>query len=339
MTPNVDYAYVEHRPDGKLMVRPDFLLSETQPKTSAVMTGYEHPDYSASLAEFGHVTKLPQSGGWALRRGIPGTSHDDLIGPYPLFFCRNWHKLPDDLAEVGDNAVSFSMVTNPFAALDVELLKSYFEVTLPFKQHYVADLSQPAETFVSKSHQETVRRASKKVEVLLCENPAALLRAWLGFYSNLIERHRITGIRAFSERAFALQLSIPGLVAFEAREITTGALVGLDLWYLQGDIAYGHLAAFSDRGYELRASYATKWHVLKYFRGKARFLNLGAAAGVSTETPADNGLAIFKRGWSTETRANYFCGKILDPRIYARLVRDNKAEGVSFFPAYRQGKF
>jgi hypothetical protein len=322
------------------MARPESLVPiDLKSEISGATAGYKHPDYAASLSEFGDVTNLSRSGGWALRRSIPGSSRYDLIGPYPFFFCKDWHGLPDDLTEVGDNAVSFSVVTDPFAELDITFLKSCFELTLPFKQHYIADLSQPAETFVSKSHQETVRRASRKVDVMLCTNPAALLRVWLEFYSNLTKRHGITGIRAFSERAFALQLSIPGLIAFEARESATGALVGLDLWYLQGDIAYGHLAAFSDRGYELRASYATKWHVLNYFRHKARFLNLGAAAGVSAETPAKNGLAIFKRGWSTETRVNYFCGKILDPSAYAQLVRANNAEDVSSFPAYRKGLF
>ena len=241
--------------------------------------------------------------------------------------------------DLAGKAVTFSMVTDPFASLKVEFLRSFFDVVVPFKKHYIAELSQPIEKLVSKSHQETVRRALKKVEVSLCADPPALLSEWSGFYRNLALRHGITGIRAFSEAAFARQLAIPGLVAFEAREIETGKIVGMDLWYMQRDVAYGHLAAFSDRGYELRASYATKWHVLHYFMNKVSYLNLGAAAGASAEVSANDGLAMFKRGWSSDTRINYFCGKVLEPAVYAKLVRDGNAEAFSFFPAYRKGAF
>jgi len=303
------------------------------------MTGYEHPGYVTSLSEFGSVLRLPHSEGWALRRPIVDSTESDLIGPYPLFFCQNWSRLREDLSDLAGKAVSFSIVTDLFADLKVEFLKSFFDVVVPFKKHFIAELSRPIKKLVSKSHQETVRRALKKVEVSLCPDPPALLSEWSGLYCNLARRHGITGIRAFSERAFAQQLTIPGLVAFEAQEIATGEIVGLDLWYLQRDIAYGHLAAFSDRGYELRASYATKWHVLDYFMNKARYLNLGAAAGASAEVSPDDGLAKFKRGWSSDTRTNYFCGKVLEPDVYARLVRDRNAEAVSLFPAYRKGAF
>lgn len=311
----------------------------TETGSATPIAGYEHPEYAASLSEFGSVLRLPRSGGWALRRAIEGSRECDLIGPYPLFFCSDWSGLPRDLADVAGTAVSFSMVTDPFADLEFESLKSCFDLAVPFKKHFVTDLSRPIKSFVSKSHQEIARRAAKKIEVSLCPDPPALLGEWVALFRNLVQRHKITGIRAFSERAFAQQLAIPGLVAFEAREIATGEIVGLDLWYLQRDVAYGHLAAFSDRGYELSASYATKWCVLNYFSGKARYLNLGAVAGASAEPSTNDGLAQFKRGWSTATRTNYFCGRILDPAAYAKLTHDKKAEAVSFFPAYRKGEF
>jgi hypothetical protein len=307
--------------------------------SEAATAGYEHPGYAASLSEFGALTLLPRSGGWALRRPIAGSSQGDLIGPYPLFFCKDWSRLPHDLADLAGKAVSFSMVTDPFANLDFEFLKSSFEVVLPFKEHFVAELSWPIKTIVSKSHQENVRRALKKIEVFQCPDPPAVLSEWVRLYGILAKRHGIRGIRAFSEPAFSQQLAIPGMVAFEGREIATGDIVGMELWYLQSDIAYGHLAAFSDRGYELRASYAMKWYVLNYFSDKAHYLHLGAGAGASADVSADNGLAKFKRGWSTGTRTNYFCGKILDPAAYTKLARDKNAVGLSFFPAYRQGQF
>ena len=68
----------------------------------------------------------------------------------------------------------------------------------------------------------------------------------VGLYAHLTERHGITGIRAFSRAAFARQLAVPGLVMFRAA--AAGETVGLHLWYVQDDVAYGHLGATSPRG-------------------------------------------------------------------------------------------
>ncbi len=309
---------------------------------TAAPAGYAHPDYAASLAEFGAPLLLPRSGGWVLRRPIAGSPHHDLIGPYPLFLCTDWDRLPQDLRELpaaAAGAVSFAMVTDPFAELAPEWLAANFDVAIPFKDHFLADLSRPIEAIVSKSHRATVRRALRKVAVSVSPDPRARLSQWAELYDHLIKRHRIGGIRAFSRQAFALQLGIPGLVSFEAHEIGTGEPVGMELWYLQGNVAYGHLAAFNPRGYALRASYATKWEVMKYFSGKADWLHLSANAGMSAADPGEDGLAQFKRGWATGTRKTYFCGKILDPDAYGRLVRARDAETERFFPAYRRGEF
>jgi len=272
-------------------------------------------------------------------RRIRGSSQSDVMGTYPLFFCRDWGRLQEDMAALRDKAVSFSMVTDPFANLKLDQLESSFDVVVPFKDHFIVELSRPLEYIVSRSHQETVRRAQKKVEVSLCPNPACRLAEWIELFSYLVRRHQISGIKAFSAHAFAQQLRIPGLVMFEAREITTGDLVGMDMWYLQHDVAYGHLAAYSERGYALRASYASKWQVLSYFSGKAEYVNLAGRAGSDGKDESVNGLTRFKQGWSTGTLKTYFCGKILDPVAYAQLVRDKGAEGVRFFPSYRKGEF
>ena len=63
-----------------------------------------------------------------------------------------------------------------------------------------------------------------------------------------------------------------------------GDVVGLDLWYVHGDVAYGHLAAFSDLGYGLGASYATKWAMLHHFSGRVRWVDLsGDGSGPGRE--------------------------------------------------------
>src|SRR5215831_17745364 len=126
----------------------------TEMGSTKAPAGYEHPAYAASLSEFGGVLRLPRSGGWALRRPIEGSAASDLIGPYPLFLCRDWAGLPQDMLELAGAAVSFSMVTDPFADLDLSSLKPCFDVAVPFKKHFIADLSRPVESFVSKSHRD-----------------------------------------------------------------------------------------------------------------------------------------------------------------------------------------
>lgn len=67
-------------------------------------------------------------------------------------------------------------------------------------------------------------------------------------------------------------------------------------------------------------------------------LNLGAGAGLSGD--GTDGLSRFKKGWSTDVRLAYFCGRILQPGLYSELCRQNIApETTKYFPAYRNGEF
>ena len=63
-------------------------------------TGYAHPRYAESLAEFGAVRALPGSGGWLLERSIPESAARDGMGPYPLLAVPRWPALRDDLASI-----------------------------------------------------------------------------------------------------------------------------------------------------------------------------------------------------------------------------------------------
>ena len=164
-------------------------------------------------------------------------------------------------------------------------------------------------------------------------DPVGHLAKWVELFGVLAKRHRITGIRAFSPDAFAKQLAIPGMVMFDAR--ANGETVGLDLWYIQGDVAYGHLVAFNERGYALRASYATKWFMLNYFAGKVRWVDLGGGAG--TISNGSDGLSLYKEGWSTGTVPAYLCCRIFDQTLYDVLSAASGTTGSSYFPAYRAG--
>ena len=95
--------------------------------------------------------------------------------------------------------------------------------------------------------------------------------------------------------------------------------------YLQSD--------FNDpAGYELGAAYALLWSAIEYFQERGiRWLSLGAGAGADGRE--STGLTLFKRGWSTETRPVYLCGRIIDRLRYSELSAT--VGSTDYFPAYR----
>lgn len=298
-------------------------------------TGYLHPEYAESLREFGEPRALPACGGWVLERPIPGSTAVDASGCYPFFACRDWSRLPEDLDQAGRTWVTLSFVADPFGAFDPAELRRGLDLVVPFKERYVVDLSRPASEIGSEHHRRYAERALRKVRVDVCPDPAAHLQEWVELYAHLIRKHEIRGIRAFSPRAFERQLRIPGLVMFRA--VCEGQTAGLDLWYVQGDVAYGHLVACSPLGYAARASYALKWTLIRYFAGKARWIDLGGGAGAAGS--GDDGLSQFKKGWATGTRTTWFCGRIFDRDRYAALAGTRELPAGGYFPAYRKGEF
>lgn len=294
--------------------------------------GYRSGLYAESFLEFGEVVYLPRSRGWLLERRISGTDHIDATGLYPLFCCQNWSALEADLREQDRGWVSVTLVADPLGDFDNDVLRASFDVVHSFKEHYIADSSHTPESYVSRSHRQNARRALRKMEVAFCPEPLTYLDDWIETYRFLSAKHDITGVRAFSPEAFEKQLAAPGMVMFRASK--NGATVGLDLWYVDGDTAQGHLAAFTDVGYRLAASYATKWTLINYFGDLGvRYVNLGGLPGVtSTE---GSGLEHFKLGWTNTVRKSFICGKVLNPEVYHRLSANMPQ--TNFFPAYRSG--
>ena len=301
-----------------------------------LMSGYLHPDYAQSLAEFGEPLHLSKSGGWLLKRAIDG-AHVDAMGTYPLFVCSDWKSLKCDLNELGKSLISAVVVTDPFGEYDEMLLGECFgDLVTPFKSHFVNDLSCPPENSICPHHARNVSIGLKQVTVEKCEDPLGSLDDWVKLYSALTHRHRISGMRAFSSRSFAKQLKTPGIVAFRA--LRNRQTVGMILWYMQNGVAYYHLGAYTDEGYRLRASFALFRKALDYFTASGlRYANLGAGAGLGNST--DDGLSRFKRGWSTAIRTAYLCGRIFDREKYDRLVSARGFATDTYFPAYRRGEF
>ncbi|MDQ2977239.1 MAG: GNAT family N-acetyltransferase [Acidobacteriota bacterium] len=298
------------------------------------VTGYSHASYAESLSEFGAPRLLPRSGGWLLQRRIPGSGFQDAMGCYPIFSCLDWTQLPADLEDLSVNLVSVALVTDPFGEYDLGYLKTCFpDVVVPFKSHFVVDLSLPPDAFVSSHHRRNVRKALREMTIEECTEPSLYLAEWCSLYARLISRHQIRGLTVFSRESFAKQLSVPGIVALRA--VRGNESLGISLWYEANDVAYYHLGAYSERGYELRASFAMFHYALRHFAARGLgWLNLGGAAGISG---SERGLSRFKEGWATGSRIAYFCGRIYNRAQYEQVCITKRT--TDYFPAYRQGEF
>jgi hypothetical protein len=292
--------------------------------------GYFNPQYCASLREFGEPVHLQSCDGWVLERSIPGSELRDAMGPYPLFCCRDWTKLKSDLDGNPRKWVSFCCVPDPFGGYSQTALEQSFDKVVRFKNHLIVDYNSPLQ--ISQHHRYYAKRALKQWRVELCPHPEEFLDAWLSLYKNLIEVHRLEGIKAFSRAAFEAHLKIPGLVAFRAEH--EGEIGGMHLWYVQNGIAYSHLAASSATGYKHSAPYALYSAAIEHFAGKVKCIDLGAGSG--TEDPND-GLTLFKRGWSNAVEPVFFCARILDAAAYDELTGKPSVLPGNYFPAYRKG--
>lgn len=299
-----------------------------------MITGYLHPQYVASLAEFGTPRQLPACGGWILERDIPGVPYRDAMGCYPLFVCEDWPRLCEDLLSLKGDLVSLALVTDPFGSQKIEQLRTIFDVCYKFKEHYVTDLTQPLEKSVRGGHRYNARKALKVVSIDRCDRPYEHLTEWITLYDHLISRHNISGLRVFSRESFLKLLWLPGLEMFIARQ--GDQIVGAQIWIVQKNVGYVHLTAMNSIGYDLSASYALRWAAMEFFADRLQWIDHGAGAGLSQ---TDNGLTMFKRGWATETRPVYFCGRVFDREKYDGLVNTCSNSDLLYFPAYRAGEF
>jgi len=312
---------------------------DTSRNGGALLAGYAHPLYADSLSEFGRPRELPRCGGWILRRPIPGFPQQDAMGCYPFFSCRDWSELGRDICDIEQEGslVCLSLVSDPFAQVaKADLRECFPDVLYEFKEHYVVDLSRLPESYVSKHHRRNVAKALRCLRVEFCPSPTEQLDDWRRFYEKLKERHGIEGISAFSYTSFEKQLRVPGMVMFRA--VRGVEAVGMILFYRRGDVAYYHLGAYCDEGYRLKASFALFWFALDFFAQEgAEWLSLGAGAGVNGE--GNDGLTRFKKGWATDRRTAFFCGRILDRPRYAEIANAGGGGQTDYFPAYRKGEF
>jgi hypothetical protein len=297
-----------------------------------------HCAYADSLSEYGEPCHLKNSDCWILVSPIINISDlpvYDARSCYPLFSCRYWSLIPQDLEVLENKLVSLMVVTDPFGDYNTSVLQKCFpDLFRPYKNHYVIDLTLSPDKNISEHHARNVRKAKDKIHVDHVGYPLDYLHEWNILYSNLIVRHGIKGIAAFSARSFEKQLQVPGLEMFRATY--NRETVGIMLMFEQGNVGYYHLSAYNEMGYKYRASYALIAYIIEYYSTRLRWISLGAGAGIHDNQ--NDGLTRFKKGWATETRTTYIGGRIFNRVLYNELVRDRGLTGNSFFPLYRQGE-
>jgi hypothetical protein len=298
-----------------------------------LICGYASAQYAQSLREFGEPLCLPRSGGWLLAAAIGNTSYRDAFGPYPLFAAEKPHLLAQDFAELPIDLVSVYAVSDPLREDQLPTYEWAFDFVRPYKCHYIVDLSITFDKYLCYHHRRYTARALEQVQVTLASCPASFATEWTDLYSALCERHSITGLRRFSPQSFAAQLRIPGCHYFRA--FHRGNSVGGLVCFVDRGRAYGHLISTTGLGQRLLAQYALYWTAIEFFRGCAKVLDLGGVP--DGLTPEQSGLAFFKSRWSTSTRMAYFCGRILNPKVYGQLTHGVGSKAGNLFPAYRSG--
>ena len=248
----------------------------------------------------------------------------DGAGAYPMAALNRGSDVEagvDELAKAG--LVSFVMVADPLLGPPADKLAAAFDLARPFKTHY---LVEPPHYEPSKHHRAEIRRSLRRCHVERAPF-AEVIGSWTRLYPLLMARHEIGGVAAFSDAYWRCLADMSGVETFVAR--VEGEIVSMSLWLDHDGVAYNHLGASSATGYAAGAGYALYDAAIQHYRDRTG-LNLGGGAGLSDD-PSD-GLARFKRGFSTGAAVAHLYGKVLDPIRYAKLARGRLA---SFFPAYR----
>jgi len=292
---------------------------------------YVSERYTAALAGDRPSLRLAGLDTTSILRPIPGSALVDAAGPYPFTPLTNSRLIAEDFSALSAaGAVSLTFVIDALQP-DTDWFRGCFDYVQPFKRHCLVDhrVGTPS---TSPHHQYEVRRAL----VNKCETQAFALmdhlNEWTELYDNLLRRHELTGIHAFSQSYFQQIAQMPELLCMGA--FRCGAMLSCHLWMTHGNFAYSHLSASSEEGYSCGASYVVCQHSIDMLSG-CDVIDLGGVPGVSDSTR--EGLARFKRGFTNAESQNWICGKILRQDVYDKLCTERNVEATSesYFPAYR----
>jgi len=294
-----------------------------------------HPYASAAYAEvFRDMAQplwVPAWGTHVLTRDLPGGGAIDAIGIYPLTVLGPGADLAAGLDWMKEQGlVSVCIVPDPATAPHLSEMQKAFGLCAPFKAHLVVDYTRKVRP--SKHHRYEVKRAKRAVSVEVV-SLADHLGTWCDLYENLVERHAIKGMGAFSRAAFERLLKVEGLTTVAAA--IDGVIVSMHLWVADpaSRSCYSLLAASSAEGYRHSASYAIYDASIGLF-SDMNMLNLGGGAGIGSH---DGGLIGFKKGFANGQVQAYLCGAILDMDRYAA-ASGGSVDHALPFPAYRFGE-
>jgi hypothetical protein len=291
--------------------------------------GYLNRQYALSLANHGRPRYLPQCGGWILVREIKDTGLFDGIGPYPLFCCKDWSKLPDDLATLRGELVTLTLVADPLGDYTIYQLMNWFDHTWAYKPHYIIDNALTPSR--AAGHKRNIRKATKTGIIISQVDPATAYPAWCWLYGvHVSTRKGCNPLAKFGATPFKHQFQAPGLTAFAAT--IDGTAVAMALFYEMGNRAYYHLGASSREGRDCRAMFAIFDKAIEYFRPRVSLLDLGGGVGNVREN--GDGLVRFKKGWANDMRFAHLCGKVFDRAAYDELSKGQ--DGIDYFPMYRK---
>lgn len=253
----------------------------------------------------------------------------DLCGPYPWAGFEDWSSVGTDL-EALEGAVTATVVIAPSSEVDDATLREQFrDHVADFKTHFLVDLTGKYQGSWSRSHVRKCRQHRSDLVVEALEPSGVLEARWVELYARLGLRHEIRGGAAFTKDGLARQLHLPDVTLFGAR--VGNQIVGMVSFMRSGSVAAYHLGAYDDTGYEFEAAYAIFPVALEALADAGVVLvNLGGGAGVKVSD--DDGLARFKRGWSTHNGVARIGGRVLQRAVFDRLGGDPDAR---FWPPYR----
>lgn len=161
--------------------------------------GYAHARYAQAFFEVGPPRQLAGCKGWVIERTIPNCHARDAMGCYPLFCCRHWTKLAEDLTALRGQYVSIVLVTDPFGPLGQSQLREIFDHVLAFKEHFVARLADPLESIVSRKRYQAARKALERLTIEVIDPPSRALGDWMPLYSESVRRHKVQRLKVLSQ--------------------------------------------------------------------------------------------------------------------------------------------
>ncbi|MEM4380264.1 MAG: GNAT family N-acetyltransferase [Thermoplasmatales archaeon] len=293
---------------------------------------YHTFEYASCFKEYSDPVYLERSRVFCLKLTNPYTPFFDLSYCYPFLPIKSLNGLIEDLKNVHGAYQCFYGVLSPWIQIVEEKEIAEFELFFQYKDHFFTDLNQELWSTLPNTHKRLIKKSEKKVSVNLAY-PNNVLDDWVQLYKNLIRRHQITGLTAFSDQTLRSFLLIPGAFVYAA--YLDNQICGIAIFYPHDHLVYYHLAAYSDQGYQVSASYAIFWKAIRDFKQLGfRALHLGGVPGVYA---SESGLQRFKKGWATGCVRSFFCGKVLNKEQF-ELTRQmsGSASVTDYFPPYRK---